>query len=40
MDFLREAIDSSDLNRLRRYCYSLSARAAQERAGDKTVAVG
>ena len=27
--FLREAIGSGDLNRLRRYCYSLSARSAR-----------
>jgi len=26
MSFLREAIETSDLNRLRRYCYSLSAK--------------
>jgi hypothetical protein len=26
MDFLREAIETADLKRLRRYCYSLSAR--------------
>jgi hypothetical protein len=26
MGFLREAIDTADLNRLRRECYSLSAR--------------
>lgn len=26
MDFLRQAIETADLNRLRRYCYSLSAR--------------
>jgi hypothetical protein len=26
MDFLRSAIETADLNRLRRYCYSLSAR--------------
>ena len=29
MDFLRGAIEASDLNRLRRYCYSLSASAAR-----------
>ena len=27
MQFLRETIETADLNRLRRYCYSLSARA-------------
>ena len=27
MDFLREAIETADLGRLRRFCYSLSARA-------------
>ncbi|HUG77037.1 MAG TPA: hypothetical protein VML57_06090 [Burkholderiales bacterium] len=27
MDFLRRTIETTDLNRLRRYCYSLSARA-------------
>jgi hypothetical protein len=27
MDFLRETIETADLNRLRRYCYSMSARA-------------
>ena len=27
IQFLREAIETADLNRLRRYCYSLSARA-------------
>ena len=27
MDFLRETIETAELNRLRRYCYSLSARA-------------
>ena len=32
MGFLREAIESADLNRLRRYCYSLSARAASGQA--------
>ena len=30
--FLREAIESADLNRLRRYCYSLSARPRQHAA--------
>ena len=29
MEFLRDAIDASDLDRLRRYCYSLSAPAAR-----------
>ena len=27
MDFLRRAIETADLGRLRRFCYSLSARA-------------
>jgi hypothetical protein len=27
MQFLREAIETADLNRLRRYCYSLSTRS-------------
>jgi aminoglycoside/choline kinase family phosphotransferase len=27
MDFLRRAIETADLSRLRRFCYSLSARA-------------
>jgi hypothetical protein len=48
MAFLRDAIESANLNLLRRYCYSLSARAASgrkgesagERAGDRSVAVG
>ena len=29
MEFLRGAIEASDLDRLRRYCYSLSAPAAR-----------
>jgi len=29
MDFLKAAIETADLNRLRRYCYSLSARPRQ-----------
>jgi hypothetical protein len=29
MDFLRETIETADFNRLRRYCYSLSARPAR-----------
>ena len=29
MDFLRQAIEAADLNRLRRYCYSLSASTAR-----------
>ena len=31
-DFLRAAIETADLNRLRRYCYSLSARPARAAA--------
>jgi hypothetical protein len=27
MDFLRETIEAANLERLRRYCYSLSARS-------------
>ena len=33
MDFLRETIETADLNRLRRYCYSLSARPRQHLVG-------
>jgi hypothetical protein len=33
MEFLRQAIESADLNRLRRYCYSLSARGRQQAVG-------
>jgi len=29
MDFLRETIETADFNRLRRYCYSLSAQASR-----------
>jgi hypothetical protein len=29
MDFLRQTIETADLNRLRRYCYSLSAQASR-----------
>ncbi len=32
MEFLRETIESADLNRLRRYCYSLSAKPSQAAA--------
>jgi hypothetical protein len=32
MEFLRGAIESADFSRLRRYCYSLSARASRERS--------
>jgi len=38
MEFLRGAIESTDLNRLRRYCYSLSARALPEHSDQHAAA--